>query len=130
MKRLILTIAILATLPVLVAPANAGRGPFSTSPHSARFDRTPAGGFDVQTVTLTNTGDVSHTLEVLDHADPPFSRNFDDCQSATIPPGGSCTVGFVFQPQAAGRFSDTFVYAGGQGQTLATIKLIGTGTAP
>ena len=130
MKRLILTIAVLASLPMLVTPANAGRTPFSTSPHSARFDRTPAGGFDVETVTLTNTGNVSHTLAVLDHADPPFSRNFDDCQSATIQPGDSCTVGFVFQPQAAGRFSDTFVYVGEQGQALATIKLIGTGTAP
>ncbi|HZO05406.1 MAG TPA: choice-of-anchor D domain-containing protein [Solirubrobacterales bacterium] len=84
-----------------------------------------------RSVTFTNDGSQNLIVKgmALGGADPAqFLLEAGGC-AATVPPGGSCTVGVRFFPQAAGAFSATLT-AQTNAETESVVSLGGTGAPP
>jgi hypothetical protein len=80
----------------------------------------------VQTVTLKNTGSLGLTTSAIAMSGD-FSET-DNCQSAAVAVGGSCTIQVTFTPTATGnRTGEMTVSANVYGGQL-TVDLSGTGT--
>ena len=124
-----------------VSPANPASWVFGLAVGSQKADPSPTSldfGSIVrgspsapQTVTFTNRGNQNLSFRGLALAgtDPgQFLLEAGGC-AATVPPGGSCTVGVRFLPQAVGAFSATLT-AQTNGETDPVVPLAGTGSKP
>jgi hypothetical protein len=79
-----------------------------------------------QTVTLENTGSLALTPTAIDLSGD-FSET-DECQSATVAAGKSCTIEVTFTPTETGsRTGQMIIYANVYGGQLS-VELSGTGT--
>jgi hypothetical protein len=129
--------------PNVLAAATYGRGvwriPLWTSgtelttatvaPVSLTFATQPYGtSSSAKTVTLTNTGGVALTPSAIAMSGD-FSET-DNCQSATVNPGASCTIQVTFTPaQSGSRTGQMTISANVSGGEL-TVALSGTGGSP
>jgi hypothetical protein len=82
----------------------------------------------VQTVTLSNSGNVALTVNPLTAAAAPFALAGGTCSSPPInlAAGASCTLQYSFSPAAAGPAAQTLTVTS-SGQGSGTISLTGTG---
>jgi len=103
------------------APASVGFGSLSVG-----------GGVGSQDVTITNAGTGSLTVSGarIDGADAAdFLLSADACGGA-LPPGGTCSIGVVFAPHAAGVRSAALTLTSDDPAGRAAIPLRGTGVVP
>ena len=88
-------------------------------------------------VTLTNTGgDPFGPINIFGGEPPTAEFNASqNCQGATLPAGGSCTVNYTFSPTGTGVFNDTSSFTisetanQGDGEDFS-VTLTGTGVDP
>lgn len=102
------------------------------TPASLDFGSVSNGGLSApRSVTFTNRGNQNLVIGDLSlgGADAAqFLVEAGGC-AATVPPGGSCSVGVRFLPQAAGSFGATLT-AHTNGESDSVVSLNGTGTSP
>ena len=102
---------------------------FSFSSTTLAFPSTAVGGTSAGIpVTVTNVSGVAQTLTAAGGA--PGDANFDgtqDCQGATLPPGGTCSYTYTFMPTSTGPHSATTSFSI-NGESSGTISLSGTAT--
>ena len=78
----------------------AGITSVSGGPATLTFAKSPVGTTTGKTITVTNTGSTDVTLGRLSLAkgsSKTFTRGFDSCSRATLPPGWSCTARVNFR---------------------------------
>lgn len=78
-----------------------------------------------QTVTVSNTSS-SQASQLLLSVSAGFALTQNTC-TATLAGGGSCTVGVVFAPTAAGSVTGTLIVTSASIGNAATVELTGTG---
>ena len=88
-------------------------------------------------VILTNTGgDPFGPINIFGGAPPSAEFNASqNCQGATLPAGGSCSVNYTFSPSGSGLFTDTSSFTISETNSQAdgedfTVNLSGTGASP
>jgi hypothetical protein len=115
-----------------IALAGYGYGPvLSLSSPTVAFGDQPIGtSSTAKTVTVTNTGNSPMTVTGVARGGTGASKFTvdQDCTSAPVYPGESCTISTVFSPSAVGALTPTLALTSDGGN--ATINLSGTGTAP
>jgi len=88
-------------------------------------------------VTLTNTGGAPFgPINIFGGAPPtPQFNASQNCQGATLPAGGSCTVNYTFSATGPGVFNDTSAFTISQTTSQSdgedfSVTLTGTGVNP
>lgn len=101
----------------------------SISPTSIDFGNVPVGTTTApQTVTLSNTGNASLTVDPLTAAAAPFARAGGTCSAPpiTLTAGSSCTLTYTFAPTVTGAANQTLTVTS-SGTGSGTIALTGNG---
>ena len=81
-------------------------------------------------VTVTNTGAVPLTITGIGVTGDSADFSYTGCDSATLQPGGTCTIQVVFTPTAAGARKGTLAIGGNVSCNTLNVALSGTGIAP
>src|SRR5207245_1998976 len=98
------------------------------------FGNQPIGSTStVQSVTVTNTGNT--TLIITSIASfggdaSSFTATNNTCVGIPIAPGGSCTVGVLFNPTVTGPLSSSLRILSNSGTGINDIPIRGIGVAP
>jgi FG-GAP-like repeat/Cep192 domain 4/HYDIN/CFA65/VesB-like, Ig-like domain/Abnormal spindle-like microcephaly-assoc'd, ASPM-SPD-2-Hydin len=116
--------------PQIVSLTGTGTGPLaSLSPTSLSFGSVSVGSQSaVQTVTLTNTGNASLTINRVSVSGD-FSISNNACGSS-LAAGASCKINLVFKPTTTGTRNGTLSVADNASGSPQTASLTGTGIAP
>ena len=107
-----------------------GTPAFTVTPDPVDFGQVQMGQEATRQVTVANTGTVRGGIKQVsisggDAGDFAIVAGTDRCSSATLDPGGSCTLDVRFRPAARGaRASSVLV----QGDATAGARLLGEGT--
>jgi hypothetical protein len=83
-----------------------------------------------QTVTVSNSGNAPlgiTTVTIGGTNASDFGVSADTCQAASLPPGGTCSVGIVFTPTVTGARSASLSIASDAAGSPAVVALGGTG---
>lgn len=115
--------------PPEVGAFELAQGILSIAPTSVDFGNVAVGATSaVQTVTLSNTGNVSLTVDPLTAAAAPFARSGGTCSATPIAlaAGASCTLTYTFSPTAAGVANQVLTVTS-SGTGSGTIALTGVG---
>lgn len=86
-----------------------------------------------QSVSLTNKGPaplIVSGVALTGAGAGSFTKVTDGCQGTTLAAGASCAIGVVFSPGAAGAASATLAVSSTAANSLPTVALSGTATAP
>jgi len=101
----------------------------TASPASLTFAQQPQSTMSsAQTVTLTNTGGIA-LLPTSISASGDFDER-DNCMTAPIDTGASCSIQVSFSPTATGARTGTLTIQGNLGGGSITVGLSGTGAPP
>jgi hypothetical protein len=111
------TLEVATNGPTLTSASLAATGrDLQVSAASASFGRLSVGTTsEPQTVTLTNGDSAPYTLGAVSlagSAAAQFAKPSDSCSSATLAPGGSCTLDLTFAPTSLGPKAATLSVAG------------------
>ena len=85
-----------------------------------------------QTFTITNTGNVSlgiGTISIAGTNASEFAKSSDNCDSATVTPGSTCTLQVTFSPTSFGSKSATLSIPSNDPDGATDVALTGTGLA-
>jgi hypothetical protein len=137
-RRLLGYVTAVLTLLVVAAPAaRAVDTDMAISTTAVAFGEVAIGASASMGVTLTNTGgDPFGPINMFGGAPPTAEFGASqNCQSTTLPAGGSCMVNYSFSPGSAGMFSDTSSFTVSETTSQAdgeafTVALTGTGCSP
>ena len=87
----------------------------------------------VATVNIANDGNADLSvgnIAALDVVAAPFSIQNDACSGTTVIAGGSCSLDVIFEPTAAGSFTDSFdIPSDDADEASVTVIMKGTGVA-
>jgi Putative Ig domain/Abnormal spindle-like microcephaly-assoc'd, ASPM-SPD-2-Hydin len=104
----------------------------SVSPSTLTFPAEDTGVSSApQTVTLTNNGPGSLFINSVSDTGSgalDFTRTGDNCDGATIPAGGNCTITVVFTPAADGTLTDTMTIVDNASDSPQTFAVTGIGS--
>jgi HYDIN/CFA65/VesB family protein len=134
-RRLPVILSVVAMLMLSsVAVSSATSGPAAFQPSPVNFGSVPVGSSGDLTVTVTNNGDTDMTVNdagsdvVLTGANPgAFGKTNDNCASAVVPSGQTCTLHVTFSPSSAQGYSATLTLVS-DSQGPDQVDLNGTGT--
>jgi len=98
------------------------------SPTGLTFSATPGATAALQSITLTNTGNVPLSIASIAVTNPAFSQ-FNGCPSS-LAAGTSCVIRVDFSPAAVTTYTGQVTVADGAAGSPHTVNLVGTGVAP
>jgi hypothetical protein len=110
-------------------------GNITANPQSVAFDDTPLGAFTAaKQVTITNsgqsaTGALSTNFSGAHPGDFVFVTGANGCQGVALAAGATCTISFLFRPEAGGARTGSLVVSGSPGGSVQ-VPLTGTGLPP
>jgi len=88
-------------------------------------------GAQAMTVTNAGAGNLIISTVTMGGANASdFAKSTDTCTAATVIPNGTCTVSLTFTPSATGSRSASLNFTDNASNSLQTVTLSGTGTAP
>lgn len=97
------------------------------------FGNVPVGEFSQPAFNIQNPGDARLVITGVSNIDPPFSIATSGSCGAfpiTIDPGRSCSLGFRFEPDSAGEFTQTVMIESNAPDSPTPFTLTGTGVVP
>jgi predicted lipoprotein with Yx(FWY)xxD motif len=110
-----------------------GQGTLSASPAAVSFGQVQLGQQHTQTVTITNTGNLSMVIRGFSAPTVPFGTPVPVQTGITLGDGDTAELPVTFTPQSLGAVSGTYTLVASDGQNppqRLTIPVTGTGTAP
>ena len=95
------------------------------------FSYVPIQTTATQTITVTNCGSASLSVDSIQSSDPAFTvpAGPNHCRSA-IAPGASCTLGITFAPTNSTIYSSTLTFTSNASIPTASIPVTGVGAIP
>jgi hypothetical protein len=94
------------------------------------FPTTTVGNSNLQSITVTNTGNTPLTFggtpAAVSSSSGDFTLTSTTCTNATLNVGGTCTIGVKFTPKATGTFTGTLKITDNAANSSQTITLSGT----
>lgn len=106
-----------------------GGGSGRPQPLSRRlnFGAVAAGQVSVLPLSITNGGSLPLSLDAPTLSEAMFSIEEEDCSSATLPAGASCTIWIGFQPEYRDEFSARLQLDGDYPEAPVRVRLRGIG---
>jgi Abnormal spindle-like microcephaly-assoc'd, ASPM-SPD-2-Hydin/Beta-propeller repeat len=95
------------------------------------FSYVPVQTTATQTITVTNCGSASLSVDSIQSSDPVFTvpAGSNHCGSATAP-GASCTLDITFAPTSSMSYSSTLTFTSNASIPTASIPVTGVGAVP
>jgi hypothetical protein len=94
------------------------------------FPTTTVGKSNLQSITVTNTGNTPLTFggtpAAVSSSSGDFTVTSTTCTNATLNVGGTCAIGVTFTPKASGTFTGTLKVTDNAANSSQTITLSGT----
>ena len=110
-----------------------GQGTLSAAPASVSFGQVQLGQQHTQTVTVTNTGNLSMVISGFSAPTVPFGTPVPVQTGITLGDGDTAELPVTFTPQSLGAVSGSYTLTASDGHSppqRLTIPVTGTGTAP
>jgi len=110
-----------------------GHSHISVTPSKIDFHEVGIGGgtggpFLRKSVTVKNGGNANLKIDLITSPASPFSIETDDCSGKSVAPATSCKIGYRFDPDSAGSFSETSeIHSNDPGNGTVTVTLSGNG---